>query len=375
MKDDTRDKGLIKHAIDLLTEEYLRSPEFNSSLDMDDSVEINGGRYPRSKVLFWVDRSAYYAAQEEWKNATLREYHADTLTLLDANDNVGSFIEIVDAVRRKRIVPFVGAGLSRPMGMPLWGEALKELHSRIHTTNDPVISALIDEGKFIEAAALLYEHSPILSENFIKTKYRIRNLVGPVLRLPKIAYGCVVTTNFDNGIEVTFREAKDPFDGQIYGLEEHNFFPRLVRGHRCLLKLHGDADNPRTYILSKHQYAEGYGVPFDFHLPLPKALRQIYVSNTLLFLGCSLDRDWTLDLFKAVKDQGEYEIPTHYAIVPKPESDDGRRRKEQSLLEVNIRPIWYTTENKHAFVERLLELAIDAAEMRIALPGERSYAV
>jgi hypothetical protein len=42
------------------------------------------------------------------------------------------------------------------------------------------------------------------------------------------------------------------FDGYIHGTQQHNFFSRLVRGQRCLLKLHGDADDR---VLSRYQAA------------------------------------------------------------------------------------------------------------------------
>jgi hypothetical protein len=30
--------------------------------------------------------------------------------------------------------------------------------------------------------------------------------------------------------------------------------------------------------------------------PLPKALRQVFISQSLLFVGCRLEQDWTLEL-------------------------------------------------------------------------------
>jgi hypothetical protein len=59
------------------------------------------------------------------------------------------FRELADAIARRRIVPFVGAGLSQPMDMPLWGQAMRKLHDRIHNPNDSAIAALIDAGRFL----------------------------------------------------------------------------------------------------------------------------------------------------------------------------------------------------------------------------------
>jgi hypothetical protein len=278
---------------------------------------------------------------------------------------VPPFRELADAISRRRIVPFVGAGLSQPMDMPLWGQAMRKLHDRIHNPNDPAIAALIYAGRFLEAAQALADHSLVLTINFIRTTYRVQKVIGPVLLLPRIAHGCIVTTNFDDAIEEVWKREGLAFDGYMHGTQQHNFFSRLVRGQRCLLKLHGDADDPQTYILTRAQYLGAYEDPWNFQRPLPKALRQIFISNSLLFLGCSMEQDWTLDLFRQVKDQSEYEIPNHYALLPVPDGQPAKRQKETALLDLNIQPIWYPA-GQHEFVERLLQLALDVADKRIS---------
>jgi hypothetical protein len=372
-------KHLVDEALRLLNEQYESNTAFNEDFDGDEPLSIESLRegvdtyqYERSKILFCVDRDAYEDERAAWDNKALYERHQEAINLLEANGYMAPFRDLVDAVVRQRAVPFVGAGLSRPMGMPLWAEALRELHTRIHNVNDPIISTLIDEGRLLEAAQALADSNQVLTDNFIRTKYRVQKLIGPILYLSRIAQGCIVTTNFDDAIEEVFRQENILLDGHMYGKEEHNFFSRLVRGQRCLLKLHGDADNPRTYVLSRGQYRDAYGEPFNFQLPLPKAIRQIFISNTLVFLGCSLEQDWTRELFRTVRQQSEYEIPNHYALLPQPEGPGAIQEKEAALLDLNIQPLWYPA-GQHEFVDRLLRLVIDVADKRISfsLPGTR----
>jgi hypothetical protein len=363
---DKQQDKLIREAIRVLDEEYEESQEFNESFDGDEPVRVGQLEFPKSKTLFWLDREAYYEQQESWFSESLQEKHEDCLKLLHANEHVPPFRELADAIARQRIVPFVGAGLSEPMGMPLWGAAMRKLHDRIHNPNDPAVTALIDQGRYLEAAQALSEHSQVLTDNFIRTTYRVQKVAGPVSLMPHVAHGCIVTTNFDDAIEETFKLREINFDGYMHGTQQHNFFSRLVRGQRCILKLHGDADDPQTYVLTRAQYLEAYEEPLNFQRPLPKALRQIYISNSLLFLGCSLEQDLTLDLFRKVKQQSEYEIPHHYAFLPEPASAQKKQQKEASLLELNIQPVWYPTD-EHEYVEKLLLLAIDVANKRITL--------
>lgn len=362
---EKQQKHLIEEAIQLLNKEYETGHQFNEDFDSDDPIRLGLLEFPKSKVLFWLDREAYYDEQAAWCNQTLQEQHQACLKLLQANGHVPPFRELADAIERQRIVPFVGAGLSQPLGMPLWGAALRKLHDRIYNPNNPTISEMIDQGQFLEAAQALADHSPVLANNFIRTTYHVQKVVGPVTLLPRIANGCIVTTNFDDGIEEAFKLEKLAFDGYMHGTQQHNFFSRLVRGQRCLLKLHGDADDEQTYILTQNQYVEAYGEPLNYQRPLPKALRQIYISNSLLFLGCSLEQDRTLDLFRQVKQQSEYEIPKHYALLSLPEHQQAKQQKETNLLELNIQPIWYPA-GEHEYVELLLQLVLDIAYKKIS---------
>lgn len=367
---DKRDDLLVREAIRLLNDEYETSKVFNESFDSDEPIKIGRLEFQRSKALFWLDRDAYYEAQEEWRNDSLQEQHEPCVKLLRDHSLETPFTELLAAVERGRIVPFVGAGMSKPMGMPLWGDALKELLGRLPGAENAGISTLIDAGQYLEAAQLLVEHDAIQTTNFVRTKYRVQKikLHGPMELLPRIAKGCIITTNFDDAIEKIYARGEVHFDAYMHGTQEHNFFPRLVRGDRCLLKLHGDGDNPATHILTQGQYADGYGKPFDFHKPLPKALRQVFVSQSLLFLGCSLEQDWTLDLFGQAKQADEYAIPNHYAILPAPDDVQEKQQKATRLLTLNIQPLWYPA-GEHRYVEQYLQLIADVAERHISYSG------
>ena len=71
----------------------------------------------------------------------------------------------------------------------------------------------------------------------------------------------------------------------------------------------------------------------------------------------------TLELFKHVKNQGDYEIPIHFAILPQHEDAQEKQKKESRLLALNIYPIWYP-EGHHECVEKLVKLVIHVAEKR-----------
>jgi len=153
----------------------------------------------------------------------------------------------------------------------------------------------------------------------------------------------------------------------MHGIQPRTTFVKdLIKGERCLLKLHGSVGEEDSYIFTLNQYNDAYGDPLIFEKPLPKTLRQIYISHSLLFLGCSLEEDKTLELFQKIKQEGQFEIPQHFAILPEPLTKPLKRQKENYLRNINIKTIWYPV-GEHDYVERLLKLAIDVANSRIKI--------
>lgn len=376
MSDAKNEEALLGHAIDLLTARYEAQKAFNVYLDNDDPV-LNGlSAYRRSKVLYWVDPEAYDADKLAWESDANETKHEDATNLLRGNACVAQFGDLLQAVERGRIVPFVGAGLSKPLGMPLWADALTQLLGRLPGADAIKIQPLIASGQYLEAAQELAAYDKVQTSHFIKTTYRASQLklkAGPLQHLPRFARGCLVTTNFDDAIEKTYEGATHQgrpldFKAHMHGTQEHNFFSRLVRGDRCLLKLHGDAESDVTHILTAEQYEQAYGKPFNFQKSLPKALRQIYISQSLLFLGCALEQDWTMELFKAARDSDGYQVPNHYAIVEAPSDVQLKQQKETRLLDLNIQPIWYL-HGEHQMVECLVDLIADVAEKRFVFKG------
>lgn len=208
-----------------------------------------------------------------------------------------------------------------------------------------------------------------MSDNFlINPNWTSQDVIKGALRfLPEISHSCVITTNFDKVLEKVFEFSKKPFEGFMLGAQQNNkFVTDLIKGDRCILKLHGSVGEEKTYVFTKSQYDKVYGAKLSFKKELPKTLRQIFISHSLLFVGCSLEQDRTLELFQEVKKEGQFEIPQHYAILPQPLSHSDKRKKENYLREINIKTIWYPT-NKHDFVEKILKLANDAANDRIKI--------
>lgn len=373
-------KLIVDKVEEALQAAYTSNGDFNAVLDEADPLTFKSLRDPEheyririSDALYWVERDAYLDELDHWDGQCQIDQHEAASRFIKESDQGAVFLDLVDALRIGRIAPFVGAGLSRACGYPMWGEALRKLAQKLEGLGFPDIEPLMAQYDYLQVAQVLHAAAPDQVQNFIKTEFRKRGaILGPIRLLPELAKGCIVTTNFDSVIEDLFSDLQQGLDGYMYGTQPGNaFVQRLLRGERCILKLHGDARQENSYVLTQAQYEAAYGQPLAFQNQLPRALRQIFISHSLLFLGCSLEQDKTLDLFKFVIDEAAFEIPDHFALLNEPRTPQERAAKEARLLKLRIRPLWYSTPEgddgkpDHSLLEQILKLAIAVARRQV----------
>jgi hypothetical protein len=96
---------------------------------------------------------------------------------------------------------------------------------------------------------------------------------------------------------------------------------------------------------------------YDQHYDNENGLETVIeaISNrTLLFLGCSLTVDRTLQcLARIVARKGHENVPRHYAFLKLSEGEDRLARRDQ-LATANVYPIWYTDDHDES-IEALFE--------------------
>jgi hypothetical protein len=131
-------------------------------------------------------------------------------------------------------------------------------------------------------------------------------------------------------------------------------------GKITVIKLHGSIGTPASCILSKAQYAAAYGIDaIDLALPIPQALDYYFRNSSLLFLGCSLNQDRTVQVFEAIKARAKADLadlPQHFSIEQCPADEVGLIQRNEYLLRLGITPIWFPA-GEFDFVEGILRLA------------------
>jgi hypothetical protein len=253
------------------------------------------------------------------------------------------------------IVPFVGAGLSIPFGFKGWQTFLLSQAEIAGTV--PGIQLRILKGEYEEAAEdLLQALARRAFEDGLTAEFGIhrlgnKRLNGAVSYLPQLASGPVVTTNFDRVLETAFEQAGARFEEVAWGAKVPTAMKAMHQNRRCLLKLHGDAEDHTDRVLTLSEYAKRYGSADpennSFKEPLPSLLRFLLIGRPVLFLGCSLKNDRVVRLLKKIAE----DIPDllHYAVVEKPPGSQFPEAVHYYSSH-GIRPIWYPT-GEHGYVE------------------------
>lgn len=290
--------------------------DFNAWLEeSDDAQDLRSGLgldnlSQPAKALFAGDKAQYDQAFEQYKTNRRQEVLSrDYLQpLTDEGDdhwfkrNIVRFEQLLDKIEKKIVVPFIGAGISFNGGFPTWKEHLLE---QAKTAN--IDKARIDEwlanGDYETIIAEIEAkrgHDSFVGE--IRDVFSKNGTVpNAVWRLTELFSDTVLTTNYDRLLEQAFGAGREQ-TLQIINALIRTEQPDAKR--TTIVKLHGDITKPGKCILSKNQYDDAYGADaLDLSRPIPKLLSHYYRTTSLLFLGCSLNNDRTVHVFRAVRQQ------------------------------------------------------------------------
>jgi hypothetical protein len=314
-------------------------------------------------VFQTLDPDGYREKALEWRDDRNAVLLARASEVLDFKTNRDRFERLRDLISEGVVVPVIGAGMSVPCGVEGWTAFLRNLATHLDDIS-PEALACLDEGRLEDGGEIIAtELGEDLFIDQVGANLRMYSgaIRGAVRLLPQLFDGPVVTTNLERVIEDVFARADMPFDDVISDGPTDSFAALLLANYHMLFKLHGDVVRPETWVLRTEGYEGRYGPRGEpeLGLPLPSALTTLYKSRSLLFLGCSLTVDRTIEVFEEVrKNSSPLELPTHFAIVERPADDADWSAREKFLTERHVFPIWFGAGDYQAVEIFLLALSV-----------------
>lgn len=257
---------------------------------------------------------------------------------------------------RNDMVPFVGAGVSKGCGFYSWDELVGKLADYYMTAEEyTAMTARRDN------MAVVDELIALVHGNTTAVKKRIADLIKNCEFRQTAVSGmlasgfskCMITTNYDTVLEEALSLCGESAPVILPVMADQT--AGAIQDKRgCVLKLHGTMTELSSMILAKEDYDHAYGPAgtLDLSKPVPMALQLLFSGKRILFVGCSLEADRTMEVLREVIQRNHH--INHYAIMPCPREE--RKRKEMNLRldTLGIFPIYYP-EGQHECLEMILE--------------------
>jgi tetratricopeptide (TPR) repeat protein len=291
-------------------------------------------------------------------------------------ENKAVFNDLVDMCARRQIVPYIGAGMSvfaryvpilqdRHL-FPTWEDLIKiKYYASFPSKQMPknLMVAAEEIGDEIYKYAHLTMGGDLKEEEWSEILEEAENQAISVI--PKLFYGPIVTTNYDQIIEKIYKKDVLVFlPNRFYGFER-----ALYNRIGLVYKIHGCVSDPQNIILTK----SAYGNVYKRNSELVQSLITFFQTFQFLFLGCRLDVVTEEDKTKGREDKTKERYmelwerllnsgTRHFTIINCPEKQLAERRKE--LENRNIYPIFYNSEidKEHISVRIILDKLLENIE-------------
>jgi hypothetical protein len=197
-------------------------------------------------------------------------------------------------IRNHRVILFVGAGLSRPLGLPSWGELIEHMARELDF--DPALLAA-PGANYLQVAEFYKLKKGSIGDlrSWMDKSWNVSDeklLASNVHRqIVELGFPLVYTTNYDNNIERAFglRGQNVSKIASVIDIADAN------PDHTHVVKFHGDFSDDNSLVVTETDYFER----LEFESPLDLKLRSDVLGRTILFVGYSLqDLNLRLLLYK-----------------------------------------------------------------------------
>ncbi|MBQ6727031.1 MAG: tetratricopeptide repeat protein [Bacteroidales bacterium] len=283
----------------------------------------------------------------------------------DKNENARVFHNLLSRCKSGYAVPYIGAGLSMFVGLPLWNGFLSELKEQCKYKNfdldNPLVAAdeierQLGSGTFYKYFQKVFHSDK--NDEWWKELIKKNNISQQAVSvIPRLFHGPIITSNYDKVIEAVHNfNIEVALPDEVKKLEDTNDEVKHL-----IYKVHGCVSQPEKIVFTGKSYENYYGDNPN-HV---RILSKFFKRFNLVFMGCSvnlINKDKPIELWEKLVSSGQQ----HYAILPCAESDFDKRRKE--LKEFNIFPIFYP-EGMHDCVKTILEgLLLEKMNDSIKIP-------
>ena len=247
-------------------------------------------------------------------------------------------------LKQEDTVLFIGSGVSLWSGLPSWTELIQELVNFIKENglDANLTEQELKRGDLLQAASYGFDKltKPQFAQ-FIRKASRIETAQPQDIhnRITALGPTCYITTNYDKLLEKSFQRWKSSTYFRTVVNTQLTETAEIVgaRANNFLFKLHGDAENSESIILTREQYrALNSGGELHHALETTKTLM---LSRPVVYIGFGLRDPDFLYLKDLLINTYKGGARDHYAIM----ADIGDQEKDYWRRNFGIHLIDYQT--------------------------------
>lgn len=224
--------------------------------------------------------------------------------------------DLLEMLRQRRVIPFLGAGFSAGQGLPGWDELLRQVSIEIPEIPDYETIKACCNGDYLQIAEYLF----IKSDRSIgPLRHKLSTLLQskgdcldstPHIELVNLNPQQIYTTNYDEVIELTYRALECPY--AFVALPKH--IAASNKDKTQVVKYHGDLRYDQSLVLTESSYYNR----LEFESPMDLKFRSDLLGQSVLFIGYSF-RDINIriiwfKLMEMMRDVPEADRPTSYIV-------------------------------------------------------------
>jgi hypothetical protein len=263
---------------------------------------------------------------------------------------------LLHALTTRQLILFVGAGVSRSLGLPSWAELIDHIASELNY--DPRVFAR--NGSYLELAEYYELQKTTLGplRSWMDRKWHANEsrVKASAVHNAILDLDCpiIYTTNYDRWLELAHSHRSRDFT-KVANVGD---FTKIRDGTTQIVKLHGDFDDDQSLVLTETSYFDR----LSFDSPLDIKLRSDAIGRSILFVGYSLSdinvRYLLYRLYRMWADSPYASArPKSYLFLSRPNS------VQEAILEARgIVPVVSSSDDPAKGLQEFLEGLVSAME-------------
>ncbi|GKS13532.1 hypothetical protein YDYSY3_45320 [Paenibacillus chitinolyticus] len=282
-----------------------------------------------------------YRMEYKIKQDCINELRSELVKFFEDKYLLKEYQQNFDLVKEERtkIVPFIGSGLSVPLGLPNWKQLLEKLSPMFSKEyHKEAYKDYTEQGDLLEALDYLKKWSIHLNTDdqikdaiikIIETEQKtgIDEELHNFYDVIKLNSNLYISTNYDLLLEKFLSSSVD-YRAPLC-LNDVDNLRKLLDENSQVLHIHGHIKRKDTMIVSAEDYKKLYednGLMYK--------LQHILTSRPLLYIGFSFSDKFFVDLYtnlgKIVKNH-------HYIIMANPDLEKARELNKQNIKVLGLK--------------------------------------